>query len=287
MKCQQSQGFEPNQTRRLIRCLARFILKVLAIRGSTLWGNVVIQQFNQTIENRNPFDNSQKLKLHSFHERLYWRCTETVIPEPVYANFVKTMSKESVLWDIGANVGITSVIPAQAFGCTVIAFEPEPINYSILHKNIFLNRVENLVTTFCLALSEKNQLSDFYLKSIEPGDALHSLIKPSPYLSPLNQDKVYRNKVMSLSGDYLYKTLHLPTPTHIKIDVDGAEVSVLNGMKNVLAVAKNLYIEVDFSQKGTHNPIYRILNSLGFELLSISKPENEYSQNVKNVLFVK
>ena len=43
--------------------------------------------------------------------------------------------------------------------------------------------------------------------------------------------------------DQVFATYSLVLPTHVKIDVDGNELEVINGMKNILANAKSVYFE--------------------------------------------
>ena len=49
------------------------------------------------------------------------------------------LSKDDIVLDIGANVGMFSIYVKKKFGCRVIAFEPVPLNFEQLKKNIILN----------------------------------------------------------------------------------------------------------------------------------------------------
>ena len=50
---------------------------------------------------------------------------------------------------------------------------------------------------------------------------------------------------MAYRLDDLIKQFSLPSPTHLKIDVDGAEGSILAGAPNCLRQIKSLLIEVE------------------------------------------
>jgi FkbM family methyltransferase len=283
-----SQGYKPNIARRILRTLARLLLRLFRIDGQSLWGNVVVQQFQPIIKICNPFDSNQELEFFAGHERLYWRVIETSKLDYLYKNFLENLDSKSVLYDIGANIGMTCIAPAQYFGCTVIAFEPEPLNFANLHKNVMQNNLEDKIFYFPFALNEKNVLEDFFIKSVTPGDALHSIKFPSAQIAEQNVSSVKSYKVFTLSLDHLNKIYRLPNPSHVKIDVDGCELSVLKGMTNILRsqATNKVFIEVNINQKqGDFLKISQFLLSFGFRLMKISDPENDYSREIRNCLF--
>jgi ribosomal protein L11 methylase PrmA len=54
-------------------------------------------------------------------------------------NFVdRFVESESVVWDIGANMG-TFAVPAAHLARATVAFEPDPFNLELLHATIALN----------------------------------------------------------------------------------------------------------------------------------------------------
>jgi FkbM family methyltransferase len=58
------------------------------------------------------------------------------------------MPRGSVLWDIGANVGLYSCYAVKARDCRVFAFEPSVFNLELLARNIFLNGIADQATMF-------------------------------------------------------------------------------------------------------------------------------------------
>ena len=59
--------------------------------------------------------------------------------EPETLEWIEGIPQGSVLWDIGANVGLYTCYAAKARGCHVFAFEPSVFNLELLARNIFLN----------------------------------------------------------------------------------------------------------------------------------------------------
>ena len=63
--------------------------------------------------------------------------------EPETLEWIDSMQKKSILWDVGANVGTYSCYAAKKMELQVFAFEPSVFNLSLLAQNIYMN---NLVT---------------------------------------------------------------------------------------------------------------------------------------------
>ena len=70
--------------------------------------------------------------------------------------WIDRMNDGSVLWDIGANVGIYSIYAAVSKRANVIAFEPSIFNLEFLARNINLNHVADRVSIVPLPLSTKH-----------------------------------------------------------------------------------------------------------------------------------
>ena len=284
------QGYVPSFSRKLLRYIAKSYLKIFRVSGDTIWGNIVMQQFEPIIEITNIIDPSLKLKFHAGHERLHWRIKKTSKLDYLYRKMLGELDSYSVLFDIGANIGLTSLLPAQALKCKVFAFEPEPLNFANLHKNVFENRLQKTVSCFPIALSNSNSLRSFYLKTISPGDALHSIDYPSPQVNTRNLQDISSQEILTFSLDSLISIFKLPIPTHCKIDVDGAEMSVLEGMKETLMYAEklSLYIELDLDDaSGNFIGVCQYLKKMNFDLLEVAMAETVHSPNIRNCLFKK
>lgn len=66
------------------------------------------------------------------------------------------IEKDQIFIDVGANAGIYSTLMAKKYpNAEIYSIEPEPFIFKILNKNIALNKVENIVHTFNIGLSDK------------------------------------------------------------------------------------------------------------------------------------
>jgi FkbM family methyltransferase len=120
-----------------------------------------------------------------------------------------------VVYDVGANVGIYTLLAAGVVGKSghVTAFEPVARNVAYLEKHVALNRLPN-VTIAALALGDRAGEAAF-----QPGD--------TPTTGRLADDGGLTVPVRTLDS-YLAEAGVRP-PDVVKIDVEGAEYAVLQG----------------------------------------------------------
>ena len=78
-----------------------------------------------------------------------------------------------VLFDIGANTGVYSLLAAKLHGpeLKIVAFEPAFANYADLNRNLVLNGVEAQVVPLPYALSDADRLLSFGFRNLEAGSA--------------------------------------------------------------------------------------------------------------------
>ena len=171
-----------------------------------------------------------------------------------------------VFIDIGANIGKYSVKLGRELGSRgkVIAIEPEKRNFNILMRNIELNSLKN-VLAFKVACSNKNKEVNLYLRNYNLDNTGHS-IKGSvgwPF-----------EKVGCERLDSLVERLGLSRVDLIKIDVEGAEVEVLEGaLKTLKKYKPNIICEI---KEDNFSKVKQILNHLGYKLKKIDG-ENHYA----------
>jgi len=89
--------------------------------------------------------------------------------EPETLEWIDSFPRGSVVWDIGANVGLYSCYAAQARGCKVFSFEPSVFNLELLARNIFLNSLTASVTIIPLPLSHSLAFNTLNMTSMEWG----------------------------------------------------------------------------------------------------------------------
>ena len=188
--------------------------------------------------------------------------------EPDTVEWIETVMKPGDnFYDIGANVGAYSLIAAKAFNglVKIFAFEPAFLNFTQLSRNIFLNQCQNIITPLSIALSDKTSLDSFNYHDLIPGGSLHTLGEAIDYKGD-RFEPVLKQPVLSFKTDDLITQFDLPRPTHIKIDVDGIELSVLRGADQTLSDSTLRSIVVELEAGPDEEQITGFLSQKGFRL---------------------
>jgi len=150
-----------------------------------------------------------------------YRARTLLTKEPETIEWLNSMGKGEVLWDIGANVGIYSLYAAQR-GVAVQAFEPAPGNYYLLHRNIELNHLDHLIDSYCLAFNDESRLDAFHMSTTDLGGSTSSFGEPTDWKGETYVAK-FKQSMIGFTVDGFIAQFAPPRPHHIKIDVDGIE----------------------------------------------------------------
>lgn len=162
--------------------------------------------------------------------------------------------------DAGAHIGYHTLLFSQLVGDegTVFAFEPEKNNFELLKKNVRIGEYDNVVLERA-AVSDVTGQVELYLSEESSGD--HRIF------SAENERASYIVESVRLD-DYFCDDHDV---NFIKMDIQGAELRALYGMKRLLA-NDNLKMIIEFwpygiAQSG-HDPekFLKLLHASGFEL---------------------
>jgi FkbM family methyltransferase len=145
--------------------------------------------------------------------------------EPELAELEKFLSPGKIFVDVGANVGIYTLVASKLVGAAgrVLAFEPTPQTFAGLRRNIALNRLGN-VLTFPVALSEETGTAWLYYGS-------------DPVRNSLGRDPCTEGECERVALESLDQVLQQAGVEHVdvlKIDAEGAEELVLRGAEKLL-----------------------------------------------------
>jgi FkbM family methyltransferase len=141
--------------------------------------------------------------------------------------------------DVGANVGMYTVALATRIGSAgkVLAFEPVPQTSHRLRENLALNGLEN-VEVFEAAAGQSRGFADLQLAD----DSAYASMAGVKQGRAIGQ----RLSVRVTPLDEVWNDRQRPVVSFCKIDVEGAEMSVLEGAKEMLAACRPaLLLEAD------------------------------------------
>jgi len=167
----------------------------------------------------------ERLRVDPNHWR-FWRKAARGQWEPcTLALLAGQLSADSIFCDVGAWIGPTTLLAARR--CRhVYCFEPDPVAYAELLRNLALNAIGN-VTPFQVALAAREGLRTLASFGALPGDSRTSLLA--------DPDAPTAVQALALSWTH-WLELARPQPIDfIKIDVEGGEFELLPGMAAYLA----------------------------------------------------
>jgi FkbM family methyltransferase len=163
--------------------------------------------------------------LDKFYYRL--RVEQFWFKEPETLSWIDDFDDICLFWDIGANIGLYSLYCAYKHpGATITAFEPFLPNYKRLKADIEANGWDNRIRAAYVAFSNETGMANFESVQQSIGSSGGQIGSVSDFI-PQNT-----NPVQVTTGDeYLH---HDGCPNYVKIDVDGKELQILQGMQQVL-----------------------------------------------------
>jgi FkbM family methyltransferase len=202
----------------------------------------------------------------------YRRLENLMYEDDVIAALLNEIDSDDVVYDIGANIGTYSCLIANNFPTSpVFAFEPHPETADRLEENVTLNEGDVNVARY--ALSDTSGEKEFVPVDDELGAGEHALAAKSTSTAIT---------VETIPGDELISEDSLPQPNVMKIDVEGAELKVIRGLREALASreCRLVYCEVHPEKLDAFGEdpgiVRRELAAAGFDVDRIHERGGEY-----------
>ena len=186
--------------------------------------------------------------------------------EPDTLEWIDSIPHGSVLWDIGANVGIYSIYAAKRSKCKVYAFEPSVFNLEFLARNIFLNKLQDDISIIPIALTNRNGVNIFQMSNTSWGGALSTFGESFDQFGNDINSAAFECSWPGATMDSLPAYLKIDKPDYVKIDVDGIEHLVIEGGLSVLKSVQSVLLEVNQDFDLQSDSIQTLLTDLGFSL---------------------
>lgn len=184
-----------------------------------------------------------------------WRYDTWHLKEPETLVWIQSFQEKDVFYDVGANIGIYSLYCAYLYKtATIYAFEPSKVNYKRLFVNAVMNHFTNIIP-LCVAIgSDRKENMYWHDADITEGATGGFLSHTGEIIESISVTSIDN---MVING--------LPCPNHIKIDVDGAEQDILEGMLVTLnkSPVRSVLIEIDLL-KSNKPLITEIMRQKGF-----------------------
>ena len=239
------------------------VLVVHGFLSQLLWSNKTVIEVQGSKMHINP-DRLPKSFRKTFQSYIISSGWEELTTEM----FKKVVKEGDVVVDLGANLGYYTLLAARLVGRKgkVYAFEPEPINYSLLLKNIELNGYDNIVAVQ-KAVSDVSGKVRLFLDKKDTG--AHTIYQPSKKREFIEIESVTLNKFFEDKEQRI---------DVIKLDVEGAEMAAFSGMDRIIRENEKLKIFVEFYFPGITRSggfpqefIRRLLEDYHFSILAIGE----------------
>lgn len=222
-------------------------------------------------EFKNNYGLNYSIYNYDYFTNLYHQQNNKVIDEyqeySKLQELVSLLDKSKTIIDIGANCGLFS-IPSSLNGYQVYGFEPIRMNLRLLE----LGKEENKCDKFKiipLAVSNKTKKQKIYIPYCSDNTSFNKDVA----ISNMKYSKEYiEENVNCTTFDDWVKTNKNLNIGFIKIDVQGFEKEVLEGMSNFLDNCNDVYIYLEWDEsltKGSGNSLDELENILtknNFEL---------------------
>lgn len=184
--------------------------------------------------------------------------------------FMALISPGDVVIDVGANIGVYTLISALRVGKQgqVISFEPDSRSHQMLTSNVEQNNVDGPLHLSHYCLGDHNGTISFF----EAAEPCLSGIKNSARSNNMNERKI---PIRTL--DTVLSKMNAPKVSLIKIDVEGAEHKVIAGAMGTLEKSDAILL-VEISPKNldeqsirdVRDCLERLETSLNYQAFRIS-----------------
>lgn len=185
----------------------------------------------------------------------------------VFREFIK---EDSVVFDIGANLGYFGLVAGASNPASIHFFEPNPELTPLIGSSIAINGLSERSRINTVAIGDKKEELELHLVGnyIGSSSLLNTLTVEGPVIAgqAVDTDKSFTVPVITL--DQYCKDNHVKNVNLIKIDVEGFEPQVYKGMSGVIKNNKDLTLFLEFSA-----PLYK-------------KPETFYKSIAKDFKYI-
>lgn len=194
----------------------------------------------------------------------------------------KILKPGMVVFDIGANIGYYPLMELGLIGKTgkLLAIEPSPSNVELLKKNLALNGYHD-TEVISGAVSDDNGTNTFYLSEFSNLNTFHPTGTGEKFVSG-ETISVKTYTVPTLAENY-------GKPDLIRMDVEGHEVEVINGMIEEIVsgtIRPMIIFETHLTRYDEDHDIKAILNTLykaGYEAKMVSSSWQEGTVRIQKL----
>lgn len=193
------------------------------------------------------------------------------------------LNSEDLFIDVGANMGSYTVLSSAVIGADTISYEPVPRVYERLIDNIYVNKINNKVHAYNIAIGNEESTIEF----TSDMNCINHVIA----------DGEITNNSIKVNVTTLDKELSKLEPNLIKIDVEGYETLVLQGASHILGKESVYAVLLELNGSGNRygfedSRIHDLMCSSGYKAYKYDPVNKELiflekNMSTGNTLYIK
>jgi FkbM family methyltransferase len=166
-----------------------------------------------------------------------------------------------IVVDVGTYYGRYTIMASEYVGDSglVVGIEADSNNYCIARKNVEINKIKNVILLWSAASNHEGTIK------------LYKTERPGTPSIVWDARTVYEN-VRCNTIDKLLKDIGVTNVDWLKIDVEGAELFVLEGSQRTLTDNKELKLVIEIHTNS--NAVFKFLERLGYRTTLLEKNKN-------------
>jgi FkbM family methyltransferase len=199
------------------------------------------------------------MQIHYRHEQEFIAIHRALFHDDVLG-FSATTEKPFIL-DCGGHIGLSTLyFKRESPNAQIVTFEPDPENYQILLRNIHANQLRDVQAVNAAVARDAGSLS-FFRRPPAEGSRGNSLMREWACHGDAEEITVLSERL----SKYIIRPVDF-----LKLDIEGAEVEVLEEIRPRLNFVRQIYIEFHSTQS-LNEPeqldwAIRVLANGGFEV---------------------
>lgn len=185
-----------------------------------------------------------------------------------FKKLIELANGKTVVFDIGAHIGICTLPISNVLkkGGVCYAFEPADTNRKYLEMHLKMNNIGNIIVVPLLIGDRCSNAIEFYEADADSG--MNSICERSE--TDCTYSKVIKEQI---TIDH-FVNINNCIPELLKIDVEGAELNVLSGARDVL---RKYHPEIILSVHPAHlkmlgytvKELIRLIDEMGYKIFSV------------------
>jgi FkbM family methyltransferase len=183
-------------------------------------------------------------------------------------------------FDIGSNTGSFIFLPLLNSTINCYSFEPNPLAYEALAENIEINNLENNVKSYNIGMWDTQKQMELKIPKDTTDSGLATFGNdPSRFIYDNKSGEFTTHTIECETIDSMFEKLKLESLDIIKIDTEGAELSIIKGGEKTIREFKpNILLEFDDNstvQFGYRkDDIIKLLQSYGYTTFNLLAPSD-------------